>query len=47
MDLTRIISINKPTTRVHYELDEVGDTNLEGVLDQFIKDFELNKTKAK
>ena len=26
MDLTRVISINKPTTRVHYELDEVGDT---------------------
>ena len=24
MDLTRIISINKPTTRVHYELDEVS-----------------------
>src|SRR5699024_4920813 len=45
MDLTRIISINKPTTRVHYDLDEVGDTNLEGVLNQFIKDFDLNKAE--
>lgn len=47
MDLTRIISINKPTTRVHYDLDEIGDTNLAGVLNQFIKDFDLNKTKTK
>lgn len=47
MDLTRIININKPATRVHYELDEVGDTNLEGVLNKFIKDFDLNKAKTK
>src|SRR5699024_11641332 len=47
MDLTRIISINKPTTRVHYELDEVGDTNLEGVLNQFMEDYDLKKTKTK
>ena len=28
MDLSRIISINKPYTRVHYDLDEVGSPNL-------------------
>ena len=47
MDLTRIININKPATRVHYELDEVGDTNLEGVLNKFIKDYDLDKAKTK
>src|SRR5699024_6819866 len=28
MDLTRIININKPTTRVHYDLDEITTPNL-------------------
>ena len=28
IDLTRIISINKPCTRVHYDLDEIGNPNL-------------------
>ena len=43
MDLTRIININKPTTRVQYELHEVTEPNLEDILGQFIKDHNLTK----
>src|SRR5699024_11003225 len=32
IDLSRIITINKPYTRVHYKLDEVGSPNIEEVL---------------
>ncbi len=46
MDLTRIISINKPTTRVHYDLDEVGDTNLSGVLKGFIQEHKIEKSNS-
>lgn len=42
MDLTRVINVNKPTARVFYELDEVGEPNLEDVLMKFVKDNELN-----
>jgi len=41
MDLTRIISINKPTTRVHYELDEIGSPNLSEILKDFIQEHKL------
>ncbi len=41
MDLTRIININKPTTRVQYELNEVTEPNLEKVLNDFIKTHNL------
>lgn len=37
IDLTRIISINKPSTRVHYELNELPGPNLEEVIGEFIK----------
>ena len=43
MDLTRVISINKPTTRVHYELDEVGTPNLSDILKDFIQKHKLAK----
>ncbi|NMA84984.1 MAG: GTPase [Epulopiscium sp.] len=36
IDLTRVIDINKPYTRVHYELAEVGNPNLEEVLNDFM-----------
>ncbi len=36
IDLNRIININKPTTRVYYDLQEIGDPTLEQVLDEFI-----------
>ncbi len=41
MDLTRIISINKPTTRVHYELDEISTPNLNDILKDFIQKHDL------
>ena len=37
MDLTRIININKPATRVHYDLAEVGSPDLESVLSDFVE----------
>lgn len=43
IDLTRIIKINKPCTRVHYELDEVGSPNLKEILDDFIKNHKLDR----
>jgi len=43
MDLTRIININKPTTRVFYDLEEVGEPNLHEVLQGFIQEHQLAK----
>ena len=43
IDLSRVINIDKPYTRVHYELDEVGTPNLETVLDEFIKEHKIGK----
>jgi predicted GTPase len=43
IDLTRIISINKPYTRVYYELKEVGSPNLNEILDGFIREHDLGK----
>jgi len=36
IDLTRIIQIDKPHTRVFYDLEEIGKPNLDGVLDEFV-----------
>ncbi|HHW71232.1 MAG TPA: GTPase [Clostridiales bacterium] len=38
IDLSRVININKPYTRVHYELNEVGKPDLKEILDDFIKE---------
>src|SRR5699024_9877763 len=43
IDLSRIINIDKPHTRVYYELDEVGEPNLESVLQEFIEENGLKK----
>lgn len=43
IDLTRIIQINKPCTRVHYELDEVGSPNLTEIVNQFVEKHQLKK----
>jgi predicted GTPase len=32
IDLGRILNINKPNTRVKYELQEIGDITVESVL---------------
>ena len=37
IDLNRIIKIRKPNTRVYYDLQEIGDPNLESILDEFVK----------
>ncbi len=43
IDLTRIINIKKPYTRVHYELDEIGSPNLDEIIKDFIKEHKLGK----
>ncbi|KXH87030.1 cyclic 2,3-diphosphoglycerate synthase [Sporosarcina sp. HYO08] len=41
IDLSRVISINKPCTRVHYDLDEVGTPNLSEILKGFVEEHKL------
>lgn len=41
IDLNRIIKINKPNTRVYYNLQEIGRPNLTEVMDDFIKKHKL------
>jgi len=41
IDLNRIIKINKPSTRVYYNLQEIGRPNLTMVLDEFVKKYKL------
>jgi predicted GTPase len=36
IDLTRVITINKPATRVRYGIQEIGDATLEEVIDAFL-----------
>lgn len=45
IDLNRIIEIKKPNTRVYYDLQEIGDPNLEQVLDEFVKKHKLGGRK--
>jgi predicted GTPase len=37
IDLTRIIRISKPTTRVFYDLQEIGDPNFTDILNEFME----------
>jgi predicted GTPase len=37
IDLTRFIKINKPSTRVYYELSEIGIPNIKSVIAEFLK----------
>ncbi len=41
IDLCRFIKINKPSTRVYYNLQEIGWPNLEGVLEDFVSKHKL------
>ena len=43
IDLSRVIYINKPYTRVHYGLEEVGDLNLNMIMNDFIKKHGFKK----
>lgn len=38
IDLQRIVKIDKPSTRVYYDLQEIGQPDLEGILNDFVKD---------
>jgi predicted GTPase len=41
IDLNRVIHIKKPNTRVYYDLQEIGEPDLAGVLDAFIREHHL------
>ncbi len=41
IDLNRIININKPSTRVYYDLQEIGQPDLNGLLTDFISKHKL------
>ncbi len=41
IDLQRIVKINKPSTRVYYDLQEIGQPSLEGILNDFVKEQKL------
>ncbi len=41
IDLNRIINIKRPSTRVWYDLQEIGRPNLEEVIDDFVKKHKL------
>jgi predicted GTPase len=41
IDLSRIINIKKPSTRVFYDLQEIGHPNMEEILDKFIAEHKL------
>ena len=41
IDLNRVIDIEKPSTRVFYDLQSIGSPNLEGVLETFLEKQEL------
>lgn len=45
IDLSRIIKIKKPHTRVYYDLQEIGEPNLTEILDEFIKKHKLKASK--
>ncbi|GAB4311352.1 MAG: cyclic 2,3-diphosphoglycerate synthase [Bacteroidales bacterium] len=43
IDLNRVVKINKPSTRVYYDLQEIGYPNLEEIIDDFVKKHNLVK----
>lgn len=43
IDLNRIVKINKPTTRVYYDLEEIGHPKMDEVIADFIKKHNLKK----
>ena len=43
IDLTRIIKINKPYTKVDYELQEIGKPDFEQLICDFVKTLKLDK----
>jgi len=43
IDLNRIIKIKKPNTRVYYDLAEIGQPDLKGILEKFVTKHNLKK----
>lgn len=41
INLGRLLKLNKPTVRVRYDLEEIGEPNLETILNKFIKENKL------
>jgi len=41
IDLQRIVKIDKPATRVYYDLQEIGQPDLIGIIDDFVKKHNL------
>ena len=41
IDLSRIINIKKPSTRVFYYLQEIGNPNLNDILEDFVEKHKL------
>ncbi len=37
IDLRRVVRINKPSTRVYYDLQEIGDPNFTQIIDNFVR----------
>jgi predicted GTPase len=46
IDLKRIITIKKPSTRVYYNLQEIGQPDLDDVLEEFIRAHKLGRKKS-
>ena len=44
IDLSRVIEISKPSTRVKYDLQEIGKPDLDEVVNGFIREMKLNTT---
>jgi len=42
IDLNRVVKVNKPIVRVRYELDEIGEPNLDGIIAEFLKKHNLS-----
>ena len=45
IDLKRIVNIKKPTVKIGYDLQEIGQPDLAGVIDDFVKKHKLGKKK--
>lgn len=45
IDLRRVIKINKPSTRVYYDLQEIGQPDLDVVLDDFLEKHSIAARK--
>ena len=37
IDLRRLVKLNKPSTRVYYELQEIGKPDLDEILSEFLQ----------